>query len=315
MLGNLPNVLWNPVENRLRAGVRIVIFFALWGGGPALAHLLIGESVRTGLNAHWSAGVLLDLTRLALVLVAGWLVARFVDHRPFVNYGFHLRGRWWLDLGFGVALGALLMTGVFLTLRAANWIVVESVAPLTSPSLWEVLVAPLVLSIVVAVSEELLARGDQTLNLSEGLRPLGRRQAVLSAWLLSSLSFGALHFLNPNSTWMSTAYLVIYGLLLGVGYILTGELAISIGLHFAWNYVQGAVFGFPVSGRSLAGVSILVTQERGPDLWTGGAFGPEAGLVAVLSALVGAALIALWVRWRYGRVGFGQLYANMWREQ
>ena len=186
-----------------------------------------------------------------------------------------------------------LMTGVFLTLRAANWIVVESVAPLTSPSLWEVLVAPLVLSIVVAVSEELLARGDQTLNLSEGLRPLGRRQAVLCAWLLSSLSFGALHFFNPNSTWMSTAYLVIYGLLLGVGYILTGELAISIGLHFAWNYVQGAVFGFPVSGRSLAGVSILVTQERGPDLWTGGAFGPEAGLVAVLSALVGAALIAL----------------------
>ena len=65
---DLRNVVWNPVENRFRAGVRIVIFFALWGGGPALAHWLVGEPLRAGLSVPGGASILLDLTRLAIVL-------------------------------------------------------------------------------------------------------------------------------------------------------------------------------------------------------------------------------------------------------
>jgi hypothetical protein len=193
-------------------------------------------------------------------------------------------------------------------------VTVQRVAQWSDVSLWQALAAPLILSIVVAVAEELLVRGDQTLNLSEGLRPLGRPQAVVAAWLISSFSFGMLHLYNPNSTWLSTFYLAMYGLMLGVGFILTGELAIPIGLHFAWNYVQGALFGFPVSGRMLWSTSLLTIQEQGPDFWTGGEFGPEAGLVALMVALLGALLIVLWVRWRYGDVGFGRLYDHMWRD-
>ena len=85
---DLRNVVWNPVENRFRAGVRIVIFFALWGGGPALAHWLVGEPLRAGLSVPGGASILLDLTRLAIVLAAGWLVARYVDHRPFGTTAF-----------------------------------------------------------------------------------------------------------------------------------------------------------------------------------------------------------------------------------
>lgn len=120
-----------------------------------------------------------------------------------------------------------------------------------------------------------------------------------------------LHVSNPNSSWLSTGYLVFYGAFLGAGYVLTGELALPIGLHFTWNFVQGSVFGFPVSGRPLYMVSVLDTQQAGPDLWTGGALGPEAGPLGLLAGLIGLALILLWVRWRGRVISFKQLAANM----
>ena len=90
-----------------------------------------------------------------------------------------------------------------------------------------------------------------------------------------------------------------YGLFFGLGYVLTGQIALPIGLHFTWNFVQGNIFGFPVSGRITHATSLFLTQESGPDLWTGGAFGPEAGLLGLLAALAGAGVIVLWARWRW----------------
>jgi membrane protease YdiL (CAAX protease family) len=211
-----------------------------------------------------------------------------------------------------MALGAVLMGAVFAVQWALGWVTVTGFwsAPPGVPFVAAIL-APLVLAIVVSVAEELLSRGNQLLNLAEGFRFLGLRPAVLIAWLISSIIFGALHVSNPNSSWLSTGYLVFYGAFLGAGYVLTGELALPIGLHFTWNFVQGSVFGFPVSGRPLYMVSVLDTQQAGPDVWTGGAFGPEAGLLGLLAGLIGLAIIVLWVRWRERVISFEQLAANM----
>ena len=132
--------------------------------------------------------------------------------------------------------------------------------------------------------------------------PLGPRGAILATTLLTSMVFGMLHAGNPNASPISTFNITIAGVLLATGMLLTGELAIPFGLHIAWNFFQGNVFGFPVSGGDVRGATFISVLQGGPDLWTGGAFGPEAGLLGLSVTLIGILLTGLWVRWRYGRV-------------
>jgi uncharacterized protein len=89
--------------------------------------------------------------------------------------------------------------------------------------------------------------------------------------------------------------------LLGVGYVLTGQLAIPIGVHISWNFFQGNVFGFPVSGLDGLGAKFLATETSGPELWTGGVFGPEAGLLLPFAIALGSLMTFSWVRFRHAR--------------
>ena len=119
------------------------------------------------------------------------------------------------------------------------------------------------------------------------------KTAVLISYLLISVFFGFLHGNNPNATLVSSINVSLIGLFLGLAFILTGELAIPIGLHIAWNFTQGYVFGFPVSG-SETHISLIGIHQTGPILWTGGAFGPEGGLIEPHRRVVGHAA-RLWM--------------------
>jgi membrane protease YdiL (CAAX protease family) len=101
---------------------------------------------------------------------------------------------------------------------------------------------------------------------------------------------------------------MLAGLFLGLGFILTGELAIPIGLHMSWNFFQGSVFGFPVSGLNSA-ASFIGIHQSGPDLFTGGVFGPEAGLVGLSALVLGSVVIVLWLRWTRGAAQLEQRLA------
>jgi membrane protease YdiL (CAAX protease family) len=235
-----------------------------------------------------------------------WLVGHFLDRRPFSDFGFHLGRGWWLDLVFGMALGALLMTAIFLAELGSGWVKVVGAFETfgtNGPFALSVLL-PVAMYLCVGFYEETVFRGYQLKNAAEGLNypAVGPRGAVLLAWVLSSVFFGALHAGNPSATTTSTLNIVLAGLMLGFGYVISGELAIPIGLHVAWNFFQGAVYGFPVSGFGPFGATFLATKQTGPDLWTGGPFGPEAGLLAPVAMLLGISLIALWTRLRAGKV-------------
>ena len=246
------------------------------------------------------------LASLLAVFLSVWLSGRFLDHRPLADFGFHLGGGWWLDLLFGMFLGAVLMTAIFFAELALGWISIagpfESVEPGLPFGL--AILIPTAVFIGVGIYEETLSRGYQLRNIAEGLNypAFGPRTAVVAAWVLTSAIFGLLHVFNPNASFISTTNIALAGLLLGIGYILTGELAIPIGLHITWNFFQGSVYGFPVSGNQTIGATFLNTRQAGPELWTGGTFGPEAGLVGIGAMISGSILIALYVYLRTGRV-------------
>jgi membrane protease YdiL (CAAX protease family) len=296
----------------LRAGWRILlqtIIFVLLLMFMQMALILLMVAIQPGLAvdpllAIESPWVMLigSLTPLLAATLSLLAAARFLDRRPFSDYGFHISSQWWGDLGFGLALGALMMAIVFLIEWAMGWVAIEGTFQTSVPGMdfaTAILVA-LITFISVGIYEEMLSRGYLLLNLAEGLNlRWGPRTALLLAWTLSSVGFGLLHAANPNATLLSTFNLMLIGLFLGWGFILTGELAIPIGLHIAWNFFQGNVFGFPVSG-GFYGPSFIAIEQRGPDLLTGGAFGPEAGLLGLLVTFIGALLVWLWVRYRRG---------------
>jgi uncharacterized protein len=281
----------------------------------AVAWLLVRSGREIGASGELDASILSGSLALALigsiaaligVLLSVWLAGRFLDRRPFADFGFHLSGGWWLDLFFGMALGALLMTVIFLVELSFGWITVtgtfQTLVPGTPFAL--TMLIPTTLFLCIGVYEELLFRGYQLRNAAEGLNlpVLGPRNAVILAWVLSSAFFGYLHANNPNATLSSTFNVALAGVMLGLGYVLTGELAIPIGLHITWNFFQGSVFGFPVSGLGPVGATFLSTDQGGPELWTGGPFGPEAGLLGPAAMILGGLLIALWVGLRNGKL-------------
>ncbi len=253
--------------------------------------------------ANQTVQALSSLAILAAMVLSVWLAGKFADKRPFASFGFHLNRAWWLDFVFGLVLGAGLMILIFAVELSAGLIKITNrfYTPVTDSPFWLSILSALVIYISVGIYEELFSRGYQLRNTAEGFAFLDPKWAVILSTLLTSLLFGLLHANNPNATAVSTFNLFIAGIFLAWGFLLTGELALPIGLHITWNFFQGNVFGFPVSGQGNAPTFIAIEQS-GSTVITGGQFGPEAGLAGLAAILLGSLLIAGWVRWRYGRV-------------
>jgi membrane protease YdiL (CAAX protease family) len=308
----LVRLVWNPTETRPRAGWRIALHLAAYLFAPPAAVWLLGDPLGRGLAPLFAAPpalgerIALILLRLFTVVAVTWLFAAYLDRRRWVDLGWQLDRHWWEDLGFGLLLGAVLMAIVFLIELAAGWVEITGyfVVGLADTPFAVAILGPITVFIVVGIIEELLCRGYQLRNLAEGYpnastRP---RQALLWGWAGSSALFGLLHIFNPHVTPLSIFYLMLTGGLFGLGYVLTGRLGLPIGLHITWNLVQANVFGFPVSGNVFDSATVIAIRQHGPEVWTGGAFGPEAGIVGLIALALGAWATVVWVRLRYGCV-------------
>jgi len=315
------DLFWNGRTRRPRLPWRLVLAVvvlvavslalnrALAGAIDVLADPVVGVLTPTlsGAEARTVVRGLLSLVGQAVViLLVVSLVGRVVDRRWLRDYGFALDRTWWLDLGAGLAIGAVLMTGVFLLELALGWIRITGTLVIGQAdfAVWPWIGWSLLTYVGVGVVEEFLFRGYLLTNVAEGLTwfdRVGRREAVGIATLGTSLLFGLAHATNPSASLASTLGILVGALMLAAGYVITGELAIPIGIHVTWNFVQGTVYGFPVSGTT-HGVSILGIEQAGPTLLTGGAFGPEAGLVGVLAAIAGIGLVVAWVHQTAGEV-------------
>lgn len=296
------NLFWNSGEGRLRAGWRLLLQAALMAVLALIPIFGIAEPLtalhRRGLffpgldhEAYDRVINMIVGPVLAAAVIGSIAIARrWLDRRRFVELGGRMDRAWWSHLGFGLALGALLVTLVFAVEYAAGWIRVTGffVPRVAGVPLGLALSFSLVKVLCVGVYEEFLSRGYHLRNLAEGLNlPL--------AILATSAVFSLLHLMNDNATVMSTAGLFINALLFAAGVLTTGRLSTAIGLHIAWNLFQGAIFGFPVSGDK-EGASVIAIDQLGPQIMTGGAFGPEAGLIGIAASVLGIALLAAWAR-------------------
>lgn len=286
-------IFWNWEEKRFRMPWRLVIYTII-----LLVFMLLFSTV-LGFANFTNGNSLLAVVVLLAVLAATLIAGKWIDRRNITDFGLLLSKDWWKDFGFGLGLGAFLMGAIFLAAwLAGNLRITGYFEKITSntPYYLQFLDALLFFT-CVGIYEELILRGYILINLAEGLKSdrFGKKRALITALAISSLIFGVLHIVNPNASWISTLTISLAGIFLGLGLVLTGRLGLSIGLHIAWNFFQGNVFGFPVSGSNF-GVSLIETELTGPAWLTGGNFGPEAGALGLMAMLIGCLLILLWVK-------------------
>ncbi|MBR6869984.1 MAG: CPBP family intramembrane metalloprotease [Bacteroidales bacterium] len=187
------------------------------------------------------------------------------------------------DTAKGLAVGAGFMAAVVLVMMAFGLYRITGAGtdrPLA-------IISAFFLFLYVGVGEEILFRGVL-------FRWIDEKWGFVAALAVSALLFGAMHYGQPGATWWSSLAIAIEaGLLLGAAYKYSGTLWLPIGIHWAWNFVQGNVFGFQVSGGN-AGKSLLQATVNGPDCLTGGAFGAEASIITVILGLG----LSVWYLWR-----------------
>jgi uncharacterized protein len=163
---------------------------------------------------------------------------------------------------------------------------------------WTAILTPLAFGVAAGVLEEILFRGVIFRITEEWIGSWG-------ALAFSSILFGAGHLANPHATLTSALAIALEaGVLLGAVFMLRRRLWLPIGLHAAWNFTQAGIFGVAVSGTTQPG--LLVSRISGPVWATGGAFGPEASLPAVLVALSSVALLVYIAR-------SGRIVRPIWR--
>lgn len=194
-----------------------------------------------------------------------------------------MEGHWPRDLGLGKLLPhtmlGWLIGFVYMTLVSSTIVALGNATVDVRGTVWEEICWWLLVFLTVAVGEEMIFRGII-------FRQIDERWNTWTALIVSALLFGFIHLPNNGATWWSSLAIAIEaGLMLGAAYKWSGSLWLPIGIHWAWNFTQGNVFGASVSGN-VAGGSLLEMQVNGPDIITGGDFGPEASIVAVTLGII-----------------------------
>jgi membrane protease YdiL (CAAX protease family) len=230
---------------------------------------------RAELSARGSTLLVMELIICAVMVVAYRVLVRVVERRGARELAFDASTAWALR---GVLTGAALFCAVYAVLWASG-----SARYLGFDGLSGVTFA-FGISIAAAFGEEIIVRGGVFRVIEEGF-------GTFAAVIFSAALFGALHAVNDGATVVSTVSIALEaGVLLGLAYTAARSLWFPIGIHFGWNFTEGGIFGATVSGFKMPGV--LNFPLSGPDILTGGAFGPEASVVAVIVCLAGSALVA-----------------------
>jgi len=286
----LENIFLLPDEPRLRAGWRLAIHTV--GYNILLICIAIPFAIPILFLNISPENLLLNQAIAFFAITPSVFLARhFLDKRSLASMGLKLDLQVLADILAGSIITFLMMGLIYLIEWWFGWLSFDGFAWQTDAISYVILNTLLYLGVFIMVgwNEELLFRGYRLQNLADGLNPV---------WgvLLSSLWFGIAHLANPNTEakLFVAGGILLAGVFLAYGYITTKQLWLPIGLHIGWNFFEGVGFGFPVSGLDI--YHLMRITINGPELWTGGGFGPEAGLVLIPGLLFGASLVFIYTR-------------------
>jgi uncharacterized protein len=269
--------------DRLRNGWWILIYLGL----TIIASVLLGSGARflrhLGVGKAW-----FEPFPFLITLAAAWAVTKRRGE-SLASLGWRLDRRWLAELAWGTALGVVLIAlaagltwaaggvGFELDPRRAIWVLLRSFYAF----------------FLVALFEESLFRGFCFQRMVDGLGPWGA-QLVLAA-LFALAHWGNQGMQGGARVW-GTLNIALAAVLLGLAYLRTRSLALPVGIHLGWNWAQGSVFGFSVSGTGVSAGWLHPVLRARPDWMTGGNFGLEASVFGLVAVMAGIALLWSWRR-------------------
>jgi membrane protease YdiL (CAAX protease family) len=262
-------------------GISLIVYTFQVFGAAISSQLEVSAESKD--NTILNFGILYGLMGLSIVVFT-WLMRKFIDRKSFESLGFTWNG-YSNEAGLGF-FGALAILGIgSLILVATGYI-----SFISASFDFVALLLEIVIMIVVAFVEELLFRGYLLNNFLESM----------NKWLalaISSVLFALFHEANPDVTIFAIVNILLAGILIGLNYIYTRNLWFGICFHFAWNYFQGPVLGYDVSGLKMT--SVIQQTITGPETWTGGPFGFEGSLLCPILFIVAIAVFGFLFYRRY----------------
>ena len=217
--------------------------------------------------------LLINLFSFAFISLVVFFRVKVIEKRNLSFIGFN-KNNWLKKYLLGFLIGIVMMSIVVLILLPFGYITVEKnpLQPVGIASISSILVI-LLGWIIQGATEEIVTRGWL-------LNVLSTKYNIGFGLLISSTLFGLMHLANPNVNYIAVINIILVGIFYGLYVIKTNDLWAVCGMHSAWNFAQGNIFGFEVSGLNVSVGSLIDLNLVGNDFVTGGIFGPEASIVA-----------------------------------
>ena len=236
--------------------------------------------------------LLITLFSFAFISLLVFFRVKVIEKRSLSSIGFN-KNNWLKKYSLGFLIGLAMMSIIVLILLPFGYITIEKnpIQPVGVSAIASVLVI-LFGWIIQGATEEIVTRG-WLLNI------LSTKYNIGVGLLISSTLFGLMHLTNPNVNYIAVINIILVGLFYGLYVIKTNDLWAVCGMHSAWNFAQGNLFGFEVSGLDVSVGSLIDLNLVGSDFVTGGIFGPEAGITATFILLASIGILLFIDKKRY----------------
>jgi len=283
----LPNFIW--------AIILSLIFMyggSLMGSLATVPLFLALRNIPLFFNNKDLLSLLITLFSFAFISLLVFFRVTVIEKRSFSSIGFN-KNNWLKKYSLGFLIGLAMMSIIVLILLPFGYITIEKnpIQPVGVSAIASVLVI-LFGWIIQGATEEIVTRG-WLLNI------LSTKYNIGVGLLISSTLFGLMHLTNPNVNYIAVINIILVGLFYGLYVIKTNDLWAVCGMHSAWNFAQGNIFGFKVSGLDVSVGSLIDLNLVGSDFVTGGIFGPEAGITATFILLASIGILLFIDKKRY----------------